>query len=109
MTVLHCRVIPALYPATRAGYHLLVGYSRRTANPKRSRVVGERWHRSTPGKCTRSEVLGRIESDFSSLRQTILGMFRKEVDDRGRDKTCFLVSIDRSRLSSELMSIFVSS
>ena len=101
--------MPILYPATCARYHLLAGCSRQIANPKRSRVVDGRWCKSTPGKCTHSEVLGRIELDSSSLRRTILDMFRKEVGDRGRGKTCFLVLIDRSRLSSELVSIFVDS
>ena len=76
--------MPILYPATRAGCHLLAGCSHQIANPKRSHVVDGRWHKSTPGKRTHSEVLGCIELDSSSLRRTILDTFRKEVGDRGR-------------------------
>ena len=68
--------------------------------------MGERWRKLPPGKRIRSEVRGRIESDFSSLRRTIPGTFRRGVGDRDRDKTC---STNRSRLLLELVSIFVNS
>ena len=91
MTVLHRRAIPTLYPAICAGYRWLARCSRQTASPKCSRVVGEKWCRLTPSIRIRSEVRGRIESDSSSLYRTILGRFRKEVGDKGRDKTYSLV------------------
>ena len=58
--VLHCKVMPVLYPAACAGYHSPIGYNRQITNPEHSRTVDGRWHKSTLGRHTRSEAPGHI-------------------------------------------------